>query len=226
MAAVFLVAAAVAAAFVVGVRQSEAQTPGAPRADFSVASPSNLRNILVCGKNANVPYHQYNQLTWGAVAGATGYKVYSEQYLETPDKVKDPWKLIATVTDAASTKAPVGKQPSGAGPFTTFYDNGLGHGGPFPAIGANYSYKVTAVVGGQESPVSNVVSQEGGADACPAGEKPPPPLPTFTPPPITGPKPKVELYISATGNCNAKAKEAEIVKGTKATLCWKATAAE
>ncbi|MBI2622967.1 MAG: hypothetical protein HYW65_00110 [Candidatus Liptonbacteria bacterium] len=293
-----------------------------------VATPPNLKLNPACDANINASYHRYNQLTWGAVSGASAYKVYSQRYNETPDKIADSWKLIATVADAASTRAPVGKQPSGTGPFTTFYDNGLGHGGPFPAIGANYSYKVTAVVGGQESAASNVVSQDGGADACPAVPPPPPPTlsaaltatpssgnaplsgvvlrasaggtaagsvnytfycnrndggtnvaaghthkqdgvtassysapadtcnsvyktpgtytakvvvergalasenrvtvtvaspPPPPPPPVS--KPKVNFYISATGNCDAKAKEAEIQKGAKATLCWKAEAA-
>lgn len=48
------------------------------------------------------------------------------------------------------------------------------------------------------------------------------PVPTFTPPPITGAKPKVDFFISSTGDCKAKAKETEILKGAKATLCWEA----
>ena len=75
---------------------------------------------------------------------------------------------------------------------------------------------------GQWIYLAGVHDQLGAVVCASRSENVPPPLPTFAPTPITGPKPKVDFYISATGTCGTKAKEAEILKGTSATLCWKA----
>lgn len=219
-----LIWVAVVTVFLAGVQWSGAQGVGiqsardtgecrardaAGKCLSSPDQPGNIKVTPICETQRSIsviPFHRYNQITWNSVEEATSYKVYRARPTD------NDWTLLKEI---------------GGNPPTTVHKDG-----PYPSPGINtdWYYTVTAVMENQfknfqgESLRENFVFQEGYQDSCP-GEEAAPPLPMFTPAPITEPKPKASFSISATAKC-ATTKEVQISKGSRATLCWSASSGQ
>jgi hypothetical protein len=208
-------------------------TPGTPSNSFSCAAGSSptadtqqhVNRLFgepgACGGKVNLNWQLANLVgagTKGIESGPEGVGLAGFEVRRAPaGQFSTQAQKVATVTTNCSALGCA--------------DDGYADSGLIP--GAKYDYDVRGIkkTGGYDY-LSNTVTVTASA-AC---EEKAPPLPTFTPPPVTGAKPKVNFSISAnpptrspqagsTGSPQAgTAKEADILKGEKAFLAWRAVA--
>ncbi len=100
-------------------------------------------------KVSAIPYHKSNTLTWSAVTGASGYRVYRSKW------DSQHFAKVAEITDPAQT---------------IWVDGPYTQSSQYLAFDAYY--KVSAYNAAGESPMCPTLFQEGYADACPSGQYP------------------------------------------------------